>query len=52
MEKRAEKPLEDHLRDLREEMAEMLLRVERLERATLGVVREEANGLGGAALGG
>ena len=57
--KRGDKlPVDEQVRNLWEEMAEMSLRVERLERnmplgcEESGAVREEVNGLGGAAPGG
>ena len=53
------KDMNGEVRNLREEMAEMSLRVERLEREKCfsvvknrRAVREEVNGLGGVALGG
>ena len=56
--KRGDKlPVDEQVRNLREEMAEMSLRVERLERnmclgceESVRAVREEVNGLGGVAL--
>ena len=57
-EKRNEPSVDEQMRNLREKMAEMSLRVERLERnmplgcEESGVALEEVNGLGGVAPGG
>ena len=56
-EKGTEPSVDEQMRNLREKMAEMSLRVERLERnmpldvKNRGVALEEVNGLGGVALG-